>query len=361
MKTHKRLHGAMRQDRQTVQEFPSAEFPPEHAFQGATVANIGVRRVSRHWTLLVALVGVGTLAVIAFGWFRPTAASAEPSGILAVESDPAGATVFIDGQARGTTPASLTLRAGTHHLLVRRGERTQELSVTITKNMSVVHHFTWPTDSATANGSLRVISDGSPGRVTVDGVDRGRTPLAVNDLTAGDHEVAVLRDGNVERRTIRVEPGATASLVVGTAAATGPESGWLVAKTQAPLQILEDDKLVGSTESERILMPVGAHTFQFASPTLGFSVSKSVSIAAGKTQTVAIDLPRAPISINATPWAQVWLDGQALGDTPIGNLTATIGSHEVIFRHPQLGERRVTALVTLKAPARVAVDMSAPQ
>jgi hypothetical protein len=61
--------------------------------------------------------------------------------------------------------------------------------------------------------------------------------------------------------------------------------------------------------------------------------------------------------VNATPWAQVWLDGEAIGDTPIGNLSTVIGSHELIFRHPQFGERRVTALVTLNEPARVAVDM----
>jgi serine/threonine-protein kinase len=68
-------------------------------------------------------------------------------------------------------------------------------------------------------------------------------------------------------------------------------------------------------------------------------------------------MPRATLSVNATPWAQVWLDGESVGDTPIGNLTTTVGSHELIFRHPQLGEKRVTTLVTLKEPARVAIDM----
>jgi hypothetical protein len=35
----------------------------------------------------------------------------------------------------------------------------------------------------------------------------------------------------------------------------------------------------------------------------------------------------------------------------------TIGSHQLIFRHPELGERRVTAVVTLNQTARVAIDM----
>ena len=131
--------------------------------------------------------------------------------------------------------------------------------------------------------------------------------------------------------------------------------------TDAPLQIFEDGKLVGTTESERIMFPAGDHTFAFVSATLGFSVTRAVRIDADRVATLPIALPPAVISVNATPWAQVWLDGQSLGDTPIGNVPTTLGSHEVIFRHPQLGERRVTVLVTLKEPARVAVDMRGSQ
>jgi hypothetical protein len=34
-----------------------------------------------------------------------------------------------------------------------------------------------------------------------------------------------------------------------------------------------------------------------------------------------------------------------------------IGSRELIFRHPDLGERRATVLVTLKEPARISMDL----
>ena len=34
-----------------------------------------------------------------------------------------------------------------------------------------------------------------------------------------------------------------------------------------------------------------------------------------------------------------------------------VGTHEVIFRHPQFGEQRITATVTATAPARLSVDM----
>jgi PEGA domain len=197
--------------------------------------------------------------------------------------------------------------------------------------------------------------------VAIDGVTRGSTPVTVNNLAVGDHNVTVVRNGTTYRRTIRVDAAATASLVITNRTSAGPESGWFSVTAAVPLQIFEDGKLVGSTESERILVPAGDHAFDFTNTALGFRESRDVKIAAGVDKQLAIDLPEAAVSINATPWAQVWLDGRALGETPIGDLTTRIGSHELVFRHPQFGERRVTTVVTTREPARIAVDMRRSQ
>jgi hypothetical protein len=53
----------------------------------------------------------------------------------------------------------------------------------------------------------------------------------------------------------------------------------------------------------------------------------------------------------------VFIDGRRAGETPLGNLPIAIGSHEILFRHPQLGEKRQAVSVTLKAPVRVSIDM----
>jgi hypothetical protein len=310
------------------------------------------------------LLGLAALGAPTLFWFRSTALGAETArGLLKVVSEPGAASVFIDGKASGVTPVSLTLHPGVHRLALRQGDRVQEISVVIAENVSTVHHFTWPVaaPNVPSTGSLRVVTDGAPGAVTVDSRQRGSTPTVVTDLTAGDHDVIVVRSGTTYRRTIRVEPGAMASLVVGATASAGPQSGWLSASAAIPLDIREAGQLVGSTASERILMPAGDHALEFENPALGFRAARQVNILAGRTQDVGIELPPASISINATPWAQVWLDGQPLGETPIGNVTTSIGSHEVVFRHPQLGERRLTAVVKASEPARVGVDMRSSQ
>ena len=43
--------------------------------------------------------------------------------------------------------------------------------------------------------------------------------------------------------------------------------------------------------------------------------------------------------------------------SPIGNLPIAIGSHEIVFKHPDLGEQKHTAMVTLNTPTRLSVDM----
>jgi eukaryotic-like serine/threonine-protein kinase len=62
------------------------------------------------------------------------------------------------------------------------------------------------------------------------------------------------------------------------------------------------------------------------------------------------------LSINAEPWAQVTIDDKPIGDTPLANVSVTLGEHEVLFRHPQLGERKETVVVRADAPARVSTS-----
>jgi hypothetical protein len=316
----------------------------------------------------MALIGGATAgvaaAIVAAFWLNTHASAAAPAtGSLTVESEPSGARVFVDGSPRGMTPITIALIEGKHQLRLQEGTRTQEIPLAIKPDATVVHHVTWPAESeaaalaATATGSLRIVSEPSAATVTIDSTDRGSTPLTVAGLSVGQHDVVVRSGGKIQRRTLQVDANTTTSLVI-SGVESGTPSGWLSATTSAPLRIFESGRLVGSTESDRIMLPAGEHTFEFSSDALGFSATRTVSIGAGQTSSVTLPMPQVTVSLNAAPWAQVWVDGQALGATPIGDFKTTIGPHEVIFRHPQLGERRLTALLTLKEPARVAIDMA---
>ena len=139
-------------------------------------------------------------------------------------------------------------------------------------------------------------------------------------------------------------------------APAGSLSGWLRVDVPVAMRIFEDGRLLGTTDVDRLMLPTGDHTLEFRSDELGFSTRQTVTIKAGDTAVVPVRLPSAAISINAKPWAEAWVDGERVGDTPIGTLMRTIGRHDVLLRHPELGERRVPVVVTMSAPARVSVD-----
>jgi hypothetical protein len=142
-------------------------------------------------------------------------------------------------------------------------------------------------------------------------------------------------------------------------APAGPLSGWLRVEVPVAMQIVEDGRLLGSTDVDRLMLPTGDHRLELRSEELQFATRQLVTIKAGETSFVPVRLPSASISINAKPWAEAWVDGERVGETPIGTLMRTIGRHEIVLRHPELGERRVPVVVTLAQPARVSVDFKA--
>jgi hypothetical protein len=101
----------------------------------------------------------------------------------------------------------------------------------------------------------------------------------------------------------------------------------------------------------------GQHQLELVNQALGYRVARTIQVSSGRTSTIKLEFPNGTIALNATPWADVWIDGTRVGETPIGNLPLAIGSHEIVFRHPELGEQKHVATVTLNAPTRLSVDM----
>lgn len=147
-------------------------------------------------------------------------------------------------------------------------------------------------------------------------------------------------------------PAAAAPVVTSRALA-----GTLAVMAPVPMRVYEDGRLVGTTEAETIMLPVGTHDLEFVNDSVGYRTRRIVEVRAGRTSEIELEPPMGTIHVNALPWAEVWIDNQRVGETPIGNLRTRIGHRQVVFRHPQLGERRATVLVTLTAPARISMDL----
>ena len=205
---------------------------------------------------------------------------------------------------------------------------------------------------------MQIRTEPAGARVTVDGVPHGTSPVTVAQLAPGEHVVQVESDLGLVKQTVTIEAGTTASLVVPLGSPDGATvSGWIALSAPAEVQVFENKQLLGSSRSDRIMVSVGRHEIELVNDTLGYRSTRTVQVSRGKVTSIRAEFPKGAIALNAIPWADVWVDGEQAGETPIGNLPLTLGPHDVVFRHPELGEQHHTAMVTLKAPARLSVDM----
>ena len=311
---------------------------------------------------LVVIIGIVLVVAGVAPWSRG------PSlGSLSIDTRPAGATVTIDGEPRGVTPLTLDLAAGDHvvEVVSENDRRRIPLTIRAGSQVSQFLEMTGATAAAATAGAneLRIRTEPIGAAVTVDGRYVGRSPVSVSDLTPGPHTVVMKHDAGTATEQVLIEPGKAASLFVPLAvrpAAGVGAAGWIsVIGAGADVQLFENGRLLGSNRIDRIMLPVGRHEIDIVNESLGYQERRTVQVAAGQMASVTLKWPTGGLSINAVPWAQAFVDESPVGETPIANIQVPIGQHEITFRHPQLGERRLPVTVTAGQPARVGIDLRA--
>ena len=230
-------------------------------------------------------------------------------GMLRVESNFTGLPVLVDGLEQGRTPARLSVSAGTHVLEVRGRNAPRVMPVSVASGVENAQYIEFPNLPQT--GQLRVDSDPAGATVMVDGISRGVTPLTVADLAPGRREIVLQTSAGSMRHTVNIQAGATSSLSVPAIA-----------------------------------------------PSARLRSVRTVDVVPGTVARLGIDKPAAGlVNLTASPWAELWIDGQRVGESPLANLSVPAGEHEVVFRHPQLGEKRQVLRVNPGARLRLSVEM----
>ncbi len=313
------------------------------------------------WLLGIGITVAIVASIVAFLQTRAVATKSPTAdwGRVSIDTLPQGVPVSIDGEARGVSPLTISLKPGPHVLkLVSGGQEKQvPLVVATAATLSQYYEFA-PAAPAARVGRLSVSSDPPAARIQVDGKPRGTAPLVVADLDPGEHIVSASGEGGTVDRKVVVEAGGTASVVFSLPKTSGPAAGWLAVSAPFDVQLFDNGDLIGTGGSAKVMLPTGRHDIHVVSQTLGYDDTRRVDVTAGKVSTVRIDPPKTTISANARPWANVTIDDEAVGQTPLSNVAVSIGTHQVVFRHPQLGEQRQTIVVTMKGPNRISADMT---
>ena len=290
-------------------------------------------------------------------------AAAPENGTLALESKPQ-ARVYIDDAPRGMTPLRLDLPAGPHRVRLEANSKARTLTVGVVAGAEVTQSV--DLDRAVQTGSLFVRSEPAGAKVLVDNKPAGVTPITVLDLSPGSHTISLTgADGSNARQSVQVEAGATATLRLNleraqvaeatTAAAAEPSNGWVLVDAPIDMQVLQGGRQIG-TSGRRLALAPGSYDLQLRAA--DYSTAKRVEVAAGRVSRIEVNVPDGTVNLNAAPWAEVYLDGRSLGETPIANASVTAGTHEVIFRNPQFVELRQMVTVASGKATRLAVTLT---
>lgn len=208
--------------------------------------------------------------------------------------------------------------------------------------------------AAPVTGSLVLSSTPDGARVLLDGKPAGETPLTLDGVAPGRRVVTIISSAGTVRRTVRVEAGQAATLEVQVF------SGWLAVDAPIVLEVEQGGRVIGSTQQNRLLLPPGRHTVTLSNADLGYRAGHTVNIEPGEEHRLSV-VPSTPVNLNASPWAEVWIDGRRVGETPMAGVSIPLGTRDIIFRHPDFADRRLTPTIKVGDPVAISIDFARPQ
>jgi hypothetical protein len=245
----------------------------------------------------VAVLAVGEAAFIArLLYVRASTPPPAPTTVV-IDSPQPGSNVLVDDRHQGVTPLRL----------------------------DVGHRLT----------SIRVLPSAE-----ASGPDQRRTDTA-----------AAIDQKELTARTVNKSGAALSPALV------SPRTGGFRLTSPIPVHVLDGDRVLGSSGDGPIVAPAGRHEYELVNSTIGYRERRVIDVKAGQITSVPVTLPNGTLNINAVPWAAVWIDGTPYGETPLGNLSVPPGEHDIVFRHPQLGERHEKAFVRADVATRLSVNL----
>ena len=246
---------------------------------------------------------------------------------LAVDDD---AEIWVNNQKKGVRSWTGDLEAGNYTMECRKeNHRGTSVKKTITDDMSgQTIRLQAPTP---INGTLVVSSTPPMARILIDGEPVGETPMRVNSILIGEHQLRLEKQGCAPlAKTITIEEGKTLNL--DERLDTGRSV--LVKTDRKGDKIYVDGDLVGETPCETPL-GFGSHTIRVARN--GVKVEKEVNITENSRngQELLFEFGRM-VTISADQeGAVVTVDGAVVGVSPV-SVDLPYGSHTI---HAERGNK----------------------
>jgi hypothetical protein len=291
---------------------------------------------------------------------------------LYVMSNPPRASIYLDGALKGVTPAVLSNAApGSHTLLVRlSGYDDWKSTVTVpqggTKTIAAV---LTENDNKVIRG-INVSSKPPGAKVLLDSVDKGVSPVTLNNIAAGIHILEIEYPGyNTWKSTVTVPESGIKEVHVNLTPEPAHAPGWItVFSKPGNASVTLDGNYVGRTPVNSSLnleeIPPGEHTVVLVIPGFRPSAQKiTVSpnlVSMVNATLVSISGPDAKGSLivaSDPAGAMVFVDNESRGVSPVSADDIAAGNHKVVIRMEGYEEYSVSILVAAGTTRNVTVTL----
>jgi hypothetical protein len=258
-----------------------------------------------------------------------------PTGALLVTSD-AGGDVYVDGVRKDVAPAIITgVPAGDHVIEVRKdGVPPWRQNVTVPSGQQVKVSAVF--GASVGTGSIRAIASEPDAQIFIDGEDKGRSPATANNVKPGDHIVEARKAKfKSVQQTVHVGQGdnAIVQLKMELAPPDRPKAGLKVQSTVPNAEVFVDGSSLGRAPVDRNDLDPGKHYIVVHRD--GYTDFKR-EVYLNENQYVALvaDLSATgAIRVLSTPeGADVRVDGELIGKTPVSRDQIGSGDHVIEFR-----------------------------
>ncbi len=235
---------------------------------------------------------------------------------VSVRSTPQGATLWIDGEEHGTTPATVDLLEGTHTLEIKL-ERHKTWHTVLMVEANQPQELAEITLEA-ADGLLRLSSKPAGALVTVGSDFIGKTPVDVLLSPGKSHEITVSKAGfKKTTRSVELQSGEEQDMLIRMAAKTG-EIRVISQPSDAKLYI---DGVARGAASQRVTLTAVPHRLEIKKP--GYQTFRTtVTPRAGFAQEIRATLKTlAQAKRESRRQTLVTTEGQKLKLMPPGRFT----------------------------------------
>jgi PEGA domain len=196
-------------------------------------------------------------------------------------------------------------------------------------------------------GDLKVESTPAGADVRIDGKAYGRTPLTIPGLRAGAHTLVLRSSAGTVTKRVTIKAGET------LVASEAIFSGWLAIFSPIPIVISLDGRAVQPTDDGKIMLAPGTYDVEMSSERFNYRRTEKLVVRPGAVTAFTLPLPKATVHLTAPAGAQIRVDNEIVGRTPMARLLVPIGSREIVVVHPEGGARRASVDVRFGEPTEV--------